>query len=147
MQTQPVKPDIKQEIASSTPTPGQRPDLMELPGNIQMSTIIGGILQGGVIISSAIIILGLVLLPFHPGGLSAQRIERFPHTLGQVWTELLAFHPQAIIVVGLLLLIATPVIRVAASVVAFWLEHDRRFVIITLVVLAILITSFLIGKG
>ncbi|MGH2509954.1 MAG: DUF1634 domain-containing protein [Ktedonobacteraceae bacterium] len=51
------------------------------------------------------------------------------------------------IALGLLLLLATPVIRVAASIVAFGLEHDRRYVIITTIVLAILCLSFLIGKG
>lgn len=135
------------DAADATANQPQDLNRVELPGHVQMSTIIGGILQGGVLISSAIIILGLILLPFRPGGLSPQRIETFPHTPSEVWTELLAFHPQAIIVVGLLLLIATPVLRVAASVVAFWLERDRRFVIITLVVLGILIASFFLGKG
>jgi uncharacterized membrane protein len=55
--------------------------------------------------------------------------------------------PQAIIASGLLLLIVTPVVSVITSVVAFAIERDRRFVVIALVVLAILITSMLIGKG
>ena len=140
----------KVATASSPDTAINQPqDLnrVELPGHIQMSAIIGGILQIGVLLSSAVIILGLILLPFRPGGLSPQRIETFPHTFGELWPELAAFHPQAIIVLGLLLLIATPVMRVAVSVIAFWLEHDRRFVIITLIVLGILIASFFLGKG
>jgi uncharacterized membrane protein YfcA len=39
------------------------------------------------------------------------------------------------------LLIATPVLRVAVSIVAFALEGDRRFVVITTLVLAILLLS------
>jgi uncharacterized membrane protein len=74
-------------------------------------------------------------------------VETFPHTPIEVWTGLLALQPQAIIVLGLMLLIATPVLRVAVSVIAFGLEHDMRYVIITLIVLAILITSFLLGRG
>ena len=50
-------------------------------------------------------------------------------------------------VLGLMLLVATPVLRVAVSVIAFGLERDMRYVIITLIVLAILITSFLLGRG
>jgi len=46
---------------------------------------------------------------------------------------------------GLLLLIATPVLRVMVSVVAFALERDRRFVLITGAVLCVLIGSFAIG--
>jgi uncharacterized membrane protein len=48
---------------------------------------------------------------------------------------------------GLLLLIAIPVITVTTAAIAFTLERDRRFTVIALTVLAILITSFLLGKG
>jgi uncharacterized protein len=54
--------------------------------------------------------------------------------------------PQAVIALGLLLLIATPVIRVAVSIIAFLAEHDWRFVVITLLVLLILLFSiFYVG--
>jgi len=46
---------------------------------------------------------------------------------------------------GVLLLIATPVLRVAVSVIGFAIGHDRRFVVITLAVLAVLIGSFAVG--
>ena len=115
--------------------------------HVTATTVISWILQGGVIASSALIVLGLCLLPTRPGGLSVQRVLTFPHTITDIWAGLLILRPQAIIVVGLLLLIATPVVRVAVSIVAFALEHDRRYVVITLVVLAILLLSFLLGKG
>ncbi len=111
------------------------------------TTVISWILQGGVIASSVLIVLGLCLLPTRPGGLSAQRVLAFPHTLSEIWAGLLILRPQAIIVIGLLVLIATPVVRVAVSVVAFALERDRLYVVITLFVLAILVCSFLLGKG
>jgi len=107
--------------------------------------IIGWILRGGVILSASIILLGLLLLLSHPGGLSQQ--QYFPHTLRQVEIGLLTLQPQAVIALGLLLLIATPVATVSASVVSFALEHDRPYVVIALIVLATLITSFLLGKG
>lgn len=115
--------------------------------HVAMTSVIGGILQGGVLVSAVVIIIGIILIPFRPGGLSPQRIATFPHTLGEIGAGLLSLHPQAIITLGLLLLIATPVLRVAVSVIAFELEHDRKYVIITLIVLAILITSFVLGKG
>ena len=46
-----------------------------------------------------------------------------------------------IIQLGLLILIATPVARVAFSVVAFALERDRLYVVVTLIVLAVLVFS------
>jgi uncharacterized membrane protein len=47
---------------------------------------------------------------------------------------------------GLLLLILTPILRVAVSVLMFLLERDRPFVLITAAVLAALVLSFLLGK-
>jgi uncharacterized membrane protein len=113
------------------------------------SIIIGWILRAGVILSATIILIGFLLLITHSGGMSGFGVSSgtFPHTLGQVWSGLLVLQPQAIIASGLLLLIVTPVITVTTSAVAFAVERDRRFVVIALVVLAILITSMLIGKG
>ena len=109
--------------------------------------IIGWILRGGVILSATVILIGMLLMLLHPGGLFAYGLGTFPHTLDQVWLGLLTLRPQAVVALGLLLLIATPVITVTTSAVAFAIEHDRRYVVITLIVLAILLTSFLVGKG
>ncbi len=106
---------------------------------------IGWILQIGVSLSAVIILLGIVLLPTWPGGLSPERVLAFPQTLGQVAAGLLVLRPQAIITLGLLLLIATPIVRVAASIVAFAFERDRRYVIITSIVLIILLLSLFLG--
>ncbi len=115
--------------------------------NIQMTTVIGWILQGGVTLSAFFIIVGLLLLPTRPGGLSIQRLLNFPQTLDQIRQGLLILRPQAIIALGLLVLIATPVVRVAASIVSFALERDRKYVVITSVVLAILLFSiFFLGS-
>ena len=45
---------------------------------------------------------------------------------------------------GLIVLVATPIVRVAASLVGFALEGDRLYVGITAVVLAILLASVLL---
>ena len=50
-------------------------------------------------------------------------------------------HPAAIIQLGILILIATPVARVAFSVFAFAEERDWMYVIVTLIVLALLLFS------
>jgi uncharacterized membrane protein len=71
----------------------------------------------------------------------------FPHTLAQTWLALRTFHGQAIVIVGLLLLILTPVMRVAISILAFAYEEDWNFVWITSVVLLFLLISFFLGKA
>jgi uncharacterized membrane protein len=109
--------------------------------------LIGWMLRGGVIVSAAMTVIGLLLLPFRPGALNDRRMEAFPHTLVEVWSGLLGLHPQAIIALGLLLLIATPVLTVTTSAIAFAVERDCRFVVIALIVLAILVTSFALGRN
>jgi uncharacterized membrane protein len=52
---------------------------------------------------------------------------------------------QAIVVLGLLMLIATPVVRVAVSILLFLEDGDLTYVAITTTVLVLLILSFLIG--
>jgi uncharacterized membrane protein len=56
-------------------------------------------------------------------------------------TSLSRGRPIAIAQLGLLVLVATPVVRVLASVVGFALEGDRLYASITLGVLAILLIS------
>ena len=108
--------------------------------------VIGWILQGGVILSALVVLIGLVLMAFQPHKFAPQNLLNFPQTFGQVWAGLLALSPQAIIALGLLLLIATPVMRVAVSIIAFAAEHDWRYVIITCIVLIILLFSiFYVG--
>jgi hypothetical protein len=56
-------------------------------------------------------------------------------------SRLAALQPLAITQLGLLTLLATPVARVAASVLGYAQEGDRLYTSITLAVLAILLTS------
>jgi uncharacterized membrane protein len=122
----------------------------------QIERIISTLLRTGVAGSLLIILTGLALMFFwQPGHLrTAADLARltgfgaeFPHTLRGVGEGLLAGRGQAVIAAGLLLLILTPILRVAVSIVMFVLEKDRPFVLITAAVLATLVLSFLLGKA
>ena len=54
-----------------------------------------------------------------------------------------ALNSLGIIQLGLLVLIATPIVRVILSVVAFVLERDLLYVVVTSIVLGVLLYSFL----
>jgi uncharacterized membrane protein YfcA/uncharacterized membrane protein len=110
------------------------------------TALIGWVLQGGVLVSAAVMLVGMALLPTRPGGLSPERLLVFPFTWSQLVADLAQFHPQGIITLGLLGLVATPVLRVAVSIVTFVVEHDRAYVVITCLVLAILLFS-IFGVG
>lgn len=125
-----------------TPPAGQSHRRPKLSTN----AIISLVLQGGVTLSALVTLLGILLLPTRPGGFSVQRLLDFPGTFAQVGQELLAFRPQAIITLGLLLLVATPIVRVAVSMLAFAFERDRLYTAITFFVLIILLFSlFFLG--
>jgi len=102
-------------------------------------------LRIGVIISAGVIILGLIVL-FIQGG-SGYPGDTYPHSLPEIFRGLIEFKPYAVITVGLMLLILTPVLRVAISIWVFVREGDKLYVIITSIVLAILIVSFALGKA
>lgn len=115
----------------------------------QAELVISNVLRGGVLLSGAIILIGVILFYiryFSPGG-GGTNAANFPQSFVGVGQGLARGDPLAIIVLGLLVLLATPVLRVAVSIVAFGLERDWRYVVITSIVLAILMISFVLGRG
>lgn len=102
-----------------------------------MERVISRVLQLGVVVSVCIVAAGVVLWAIH--GAAGQTEPLYPTTVGGVWLGLLLLDPLAVIQCGLLVLIFTPVVRVAASVLVFVHDRDRPFTIITLVVLALLL--------
>ncbi|HET9984547.1 MAG TPA: DUF1634 domain-containing protein [Longimicrobiales bacterium] len=117
----------------------------------QMEQWIGGLLRWGVIVAAAVAGLGAALFVTRHGSMLAdfREFRRVPPGLDSVRgvvAGVLALDSLAIIQLGLLLLIATPIARVAMSLVAFVLQRDRTYVIITTVVLALLMYS-LLGPG
>ena len=117
-------------------------------GDLEIEIIIGTLLRTGVMLAAAVVLLGAVVYLEHHG-LDAMDYRKFhddPEFLRSL-TGIVrgAFHLSggAIIQLGLLLLIATPVARVAFSAVAFAIERDYLYVGITLFVLAVLLYSLL----
>jgi len=125
----------------------------ELFGHIEV--LISWLLRAGIVISLSTVAAGLVLMFIHHpvylhSAMDLQRLTSpgaaFPRTLREVASGLLAMRGQAVVAVGLLMLIVTPIMRVAVSIIGFALQRDRAFVLITSAVLAILIVSFALGK-
>jgi uncharacterized membrane protein len=113
------------------------------------------LLRVGVVASLFIVVFGTALsFVHHPEYMRSraelQRLTRpgaaFPRTPGQVWRGLRELSGQAVVIVGLLLLVATPVMRVAVSILAFVYQKDRVFTIITTIVLILLLLSFFLGR-
>ena len=116
--------------------------------------LLSNVLRGGVLTSLGVILAGtLVTFIRHPEYVSSlQELARltqpgaaFPNTLRDVVAGLAELRGQAIVVLGLLILIATPVARVAVSILLFLEERDRTYAAITAIVFLLLILSFVVG--
>ena len=118
----------------------------------EIQQAIGRLLQVGVLAAAAVTVLGGVLLLVQHGGdpIAHQTFQGEPAALESIvgiFRGALAFNGEAIAQLGLLLLIATPVARVAFTLVAFALQRDRKYVVITSIVLALLVYALAFGKA
>ncbi|MBD3886500.1 DUF1634 domain-containing protein [Phormidium tenue FACHB-886] len=114
----------------------------------QVEITISTLLRIGVTLAAAIVVIGGILYLTHHGNeIPDDHIFRGePADLRQVpgiLKEVLALQGQGIIQLGILLLILTPVARVAFSVFAFWQQRDRLYITVTLIVLLILVHGLL----
>jgi uncharacterized membrane protein len=117
----------------------------------QMDQIIGTILRAGVLISALVVLVGGGFYLQHYG-FDRPDYRAFHgepadlRSISGIIRDVLEFRPRGIIQLGLLLLIATPVVRVTFSIIAFALQRDRVYVLVTLIVLALLLYSLAGGS-
>jgi uncharacterized membrane protein len=117
----------------------------------RVELLVGTLLRSGVALSAAVVLFGgafylwryrAAMPDYHVFRGEPSELRNVPGILRGVLT----LNGRSLIQLGLLLLIATPIVRVGFSAVAFFLQRDRAYVWITLIVLAILLWS-LIGSG
>lgn len=142
------------EVDDKKPSEGKRFALMH--------SVLSKTLLYGVILSISIIVIGLVYMAAtYSSGYACDFTEAslgcllkynsnviphgdYPSTLQSIALGLIQLKPFAIIQLGVVVLLATPVFRVSASLVLFAVENDKPFVLITLFVLLVLLFSFFI---
>ena len=116
------------------------------------------VLRIGVVVSVAVIATGLGLmfahhaayLPVH-GHFSYKELTSkstpFPHSFASLGHSIAHGDGRGIVVLGVLILILTPILRVAVGVLSFIYEKDPPMAIVTLYVLVVLIGSFFLAGG
>jgi uncharacterized membrane protein len=114
----------------------------------RLEDIIGNLLRAGVLLAAAIVFAGgvLYLIQHHSdrASYSTFKIEGSDvSTLAGILRSAGHLQSEGLIQFGLLLLIATPVARVAMAVAGFYLERDHLYVWVSLIVLAVLLFSLL----
>ena len=117
-----------------------------------MQAVIGWILRIGVLLSMSIIFIGGVIYLYRHGHIAAdyhtfKGVPDFVTTAPALINGVFTFRGRAIIQAGIILLIATPIIRVVFSAIGFVLEKDYLYTGITLLVLLIIMASMLSGHA
>ncbi|HEY1952959.1 MAG TPA: DUF1634 domain-containing protein [Gemmatimonadaceae bacterium] len=118
----------------------------------RIERIIGRLLQLGVLVAAIVVAVGGVLLLAHYGRMPASfRVfngeDQSLRSIGGIVRAAMTGDSRAIVELGLVLLIATPVARVALTLGAFVVQKDRLYILTTAIVLAILLYGLLWGRA
>jgi uncharacterized membrane protein len=116
-----------------------------------LETWISWLLRLGVVLSGTILVAGLALEMWN--GAPDMPREGVPFSISPAplpadvsplrpLAGLVRGEPAAVIELGLLILILTPVLRVVATLVLFVLQGDRIYTLVSLIVLVTLLSSF-----
>jgi len=120
--------------------------------DLKIEQTIAALLRTGVLVAGAVVLAGGVYyLAAH--GMETADYRKFgaqsnaDRLVQQIVTGAIALRPRSVIQLGVLLLIATPILRVAVSLIGFTLERDRQYVTITAIVLGLLVYSLASGMA
>jgi uncharacterized membrane protein len=117
----------------------------------RVEQIVGNLLRLGVMAAAAVVAVGGAFYLYREGGRPYREHHVFSSEPPQLRRPLDILDAaargdsDAIIACGLLLLIATPILRVVFSAIAFAGQRDRTYVVVTLVVLCVLMYSLFSG--
>ncbi len=119
---------------------------MENWSDQKIEVVVGNLLRTGVLLSAFVVTVGAAIYLVRHGRspMEFQVFRGEPADLRSIHGIIraaLAMRGRGIIQLGLLLLIATPVARVAFSIFGFAKERDHMYVVFTTIVLLILLYS------
>jgi uncharacterized membrane protein len=112
---------------------------------------IGLQLRFGVLLSSFIVLMGGILYLMQSGSMPLPHYQLF---IGQkaglttgreIWHSVTGMEAKGIIQFGVIVLIATPILRILFSLIGFIFEKDRLYIGITMVVLSVMMISIFGG--
>ncbi|MEG2101984.1 MAG: DUF1634 domain-containing protein [Flavobacterium sp.] len=120
-------------------------------GEKDFQTIIGNLLRYGVWISLSVAFIGGIIYLMHHGSdiedysVFKENDRNIFEVISTVYQGVLQGNGEYLIYFGVILLFLTPVLRVIFSLFSFFLEKDYLYVVITLIVILIIITSISFG--
>lgn len=120
-------------------------------GEKDFQTIIGNLLRYGVWISLSVAFIGGIVYLMHHGNdiedysVFKENDQNIFEVIASVVNGVISGSGEFLIFFGIILLFLTPVFRVLLSLFSFLIEKDYLYVVITLIVILIIITSISFG--
>ena len=106
------------------------------------------VLHGGMLASTTLFIVGI--------GAALRRRETIPldaawirehYRLSSIGHGIVSMDPTTIMMIATALMILTPAARVLVSIWAFWVDRDRKFVVVTSIVALVMLATLLLAKA
>jgi uncharacterized membrane protein len=99
----------------------------------RLESRIAGVLRTGVALATALLTVSLPWIVF-------QDRSHGPHlvSVGEALRGLPSLDPRGLAALGVVVLVATPVLQLLTSAVLFWRKRDRLYLVLTLTVCAII---------
>ncbi|GGB07597.1 DUF1634 domain-containing protein [Puia dinghuensis] len=112
-----------------------------------LEKVIGNLLRYGVLASSVVVLAGGIVYLIRHGGQTPQYhvFKGEPEKMRNpvlMWKAMLHGEGRPLIQLGLLILVATPIARIAFSVVGYLLEKDYLYAVLTVIVLLVIVLNF-----
>jgi uncharacterized membrane protein len=108
----------------------------------QLEARIATVLRTGVVTAAALLTVSMPWIVFQDRSHRAHRLS-----VGEALRRLPEIDPRALAAVGVVILVATPILQLLTSAFLFWRKHDRLFVILTVTVCLIIATGALLTNG
>ena len=118
--------------------------------DVDLNRSVGNLLRLGVILSVVTSLIGFIKL-FTEGFKMPNKYnllemgDSSEKVWGTFWNSLMKGEGMAIIQLGILLLILTPLVRIIFALIGYLKEKDYTYVVISMIVLTIMVVSFLTG--
>jgi uncharacterized membrane protein len=112
-----------------------------------MENVIGYLLRYGVITASLVVLAGGIVYLYRHG----HQLPEYTQFHGEpdkyrkpelIWQAMLRGEGRPLIQLGLLILIATPIARIAFSIFGYLLEKDYLYTVLTVIVLLVILLNF-----
>lgn len=117
----------------------------------KLQALVASILRIGVLTSICLALMGFTSLFISEGigyGLSTQFLEFNPQpfSCSSFITGFTYLHYSSFLLLGIIVLILTPILRVVFAIIGFKMQGDRLYVRVGLIVLCIIVASIIYGN-